>query len=98
MDDLPAAFAALAERRFDAIAVWDHVPGPPIRCIRALLASDVAGSDPLLATIAARVSGVPIAVLHAHGGYAVFLAGGAWCLSEPDGPDWTDALRGLARR
>ncbi|MBX2814093.1 MAG: hypothetical protein KTR25_19950 [Myxococcales bacterium] len=92
VEDLVDALGALSERRYDAVALWDHVYSKPVRFVRALLGFDGPSPDPLLPLLAARVRNVPIAVIHGGGGYAVFQSGGRWCLSEVGGPDWVDAL------
>ena len=98
VEDLVDALGALSERRYDAVAIWDHVHEHPVRFVRALLGFDGPSQDPLLPLLASRVRNVPIAVLNGGGGFAVFTNGGAWCLSEAGGPDWVGALRALVPR
>lgn len=98
VEDLVDALGALSERRYDAVAIWDHVHEKPVRFVRALQSVDGPAEDPLLPLLSSRVRNVPIAVLHSGGGYAVFLSGGAWCLSEAGGPDWVSALQTLVPR
>lgn len=95
VEDLADALGALSERRYDAVAIWDHVSDHPVRFVRSLLGYDRRGGDPLLPLLASRLSGVPVALLHAAGGYAVFRGRGEWYLSEPGGPDWAEALQAL---
>lgn len=92
VEDLVDALGALSERRYDAVAIWDHVYEKPVRFVRALLGFDGPSPDPLLPLLASRVKDVPMAIIHTGGGYAVFKSGGKWCLSEAGGPDWVDAL------
>lgn len=96
VEDLPDALGALSERRYDAMAIWDYVEEKPVRFVRALLDFDGRAEDPLLPLLASRVRNVPIAILHQAGGYAVFLSGGKWFLSEAGGPGWSDTLLTLA--
>ncbi|MEO1232129.1 MAG: hypothetical protein AAFZ18_24835 [Myxococcota bacterium] len=98
VEDLIDALGALAERRYDAVAIWDHVHEKPVRFVRALQSFDGPAPDPLLPLLSSRVRNVPIAVINGGGGYAVFLTGGAWCLSEAGGPDWVSALQTLIPR
>lgn len=92
VEDLPDALGALSERRYEAIAIWDHVHERTLRFVRALQSFEGRASDPLLPLLASRVRDVPIAVLHGTGGFAVLTRGGSWFLSEPDGPDWSEAV------
>lgn len=93
VEDLADALGALSERRYDAIAIWDHVHDKPVRFVRALLGFDGRADDPLLPLLASRVRGVPVGILHATGGYAVFRDATDWFLSEAGGPDWPSALQ-----
>lgn len=93
VEDLADALGALSERRYDAIAIWDHVHDKPVRFVRALLGFEGRAGDPLLPLLASRVRGVPIGILHSAGGYAVFQDATAWFLSESGGPDWPIALQ-----
>lgn len=93
VEDLADALGALSERRYDAIAIWDHVHDKPVRFVRALLSFDGRADDPLLPLLSSRVRGVPVGVLHAVGGYAVFRDSSDWFLSEAGGPDWPLALQ-----
>lgn len=93
--DLTDALGALSERRYDAIAIWDSVHERPVHFVRSLLGFSGPSHDPLLPLLATRVKGVPIAVIHGGGGYAVFKSGASWCLSEAGGPDWVEALMAL---
>ena len=95
VEDLVDALGALSERRYDSVAIWDHVYDKPVRFVRALLGFDGPCADPLLPLLASRVKNVPIAIIHTGGGYAVFQSGGNWCLSEAGGPDWVEALQAL---
>lgn len=95
VEDLVDALGALSERRYDAVAIWDHVHDKPVRFVRALLGFDGQARDPLLPLLVSRVKNVPVAILHPGGGYAVFGGEGAWCLSEAGGPDWIEAVQAL---
>jgi hypothetical protein len=96
VEDLADALGALSERRYDAVAIWDHVHEQPLRFVRALLGFERAEArDPLLPLLTSRLNGVPVALLHAHGGYAVFCGRSEWYLSEPGGPDWAEALQAV---
>ena len=95
VEDLADALGALSERRYDAVAIWEYVHDEPVRFIRSLLGFEGRGGDPLLPLLASRVRGVPLALLHSHGGFAVFRSAREWFLSEPGGPDWVEALQAL---